>query len=192
MIRDRYKKLPREFYARDTHAVAKELLGKVVVRQWRGKTIAVRINEVESYVGEDDQASHASRGRTPRTAIMYGPPGLAYVYLIYGMYYCLNVVTEKEGYPAAVLIRGAVMESGMRNQELGLEKPLNGPGKLCRALHITSAQNRLDLARSDTLYIADDGFAVSPRAITATPRVGVDYAGEHALLPWRYVIQNEP
>lgn len=172
------KKLSRVFYARDTHVVAKGLLGKLLVRQWRGKKIIVRINEVESYVGEDDLASHASRGRTPRTAVMYGEPGQAYVYLIYGMYHCLNIVTEKEGFPAAVLIRGA--------------GGFNGPGKLTRALHITRAQNRLDIATSDALYVADDGFAVSPADIIATPRIGVDYAGEHALLPWRYLIQGEP
>src|SRR6187431_2970286 len=95
------KKLSQKFYARDTHVVAKELLGKLLVRQWRGKTLVVRINEVESYVGEDDKASHASRGRTPRTAVMYGRSGHAYVYLIYGMYNCLNVVTDRQNFPAA-------------------------------------------------------------------------------------------
>ena len=173
----KYNKLPRLFYARDTHVVAKALLGKLLVRQWRGTQFVARINEVESYVGEDDRASHASRGRTPRTAVMFGEPGHAYVYLIYGMYHCLNVVTERDGFPAAVLIRGA--------------GSFVGPGRLCRGLHITRAQNRLDLTRSDQLYLADDGFVVLPKDITATPRIGVDYAGEHALLPWRYVIQSE-
>ncbi len=168
------KKLPREFYERDTHVVAKELLGKLLVRTWHGKKLIVRITEVESYVGEDDKASHASRGRTPRTTVMYGEPGRAYVYLIYGMYYCLNVVTEKKGFPAAVLIRAA--------------GEFSGPGKLCRGLHIGKAQNRLDVTRNPLLYIADDGFRPRPRDIIATPRIGVDYAGEHALLPWRYYI----
>lgn len=156
--------------------VAQELLGKLLVRQWRGKKIVAHINEVECYVGEDDLASHASRGRTPRTEVMFGEAGYAYVYLIYGMYNCLNVVTERTGYPAAVLIRSA--------------DALNGPGKLTRALHITRTQNRLDLTRSDKLYIVDDGFTVSPTAIKALPRIGVDYAGDHALLPWRYYFPN--
>ena len=171
------KKLPREFYARDTHVVAKELLGKLLIRSWRGKQLVVRINEVESYVGEDDLASHARRGRTPRTEIMYGEAGHAYIFLIYGMYHCLNIVTEQPGFPAAVLIRGA--------------EAWNGPGKLTRALHITRAQNQLDLTVSNALYVADDGFHVSPASIIATPRIGVDYAGEHALNPWRYLISLE-
>jgi DNA-3-methyladenine glycosylase len=174
----KYKKLPRKFYEQDTQMVARALLGKLLVRSWRGQTIAVRINEVESYVGEDDRASHASRGRTPRTDVMYGPAGYAYVFLIYGIYHCLNVVTERTGFPAAVLIRGA--------------DSLNGPGKLTRALHITGAQNRLDVTRSDKLYIADDGFKVPKPAIVSSPRIGVDYAGDHALLPWRYLTRSEP
>jgi len=166
------KKLARKFYERDTQVVARELLGKLLVRRWRGKKCALRIWEVESYVGEDDKASHASRGFTPRTAVMYGQAGHAYVYLIYGMYHCLNVVTEKRGFPAAVLIRAA--------------GELNGPGKVTRFLHITRAQNRVDLTRSPSLYIADDGRRVAPQQIIAAPRIGIDYAGEHALLPWRY------
>ncbi len=170
-----YNTLSREFYARDTHVVAKELLGKIIVRSWRGKKYSARINEVESYVGEDDLASHARRGRTPRTALMYGEAGHAYVFLIYGMYHCLNIVTEQEGFPAAVLIRGA--------------DAFNGPGKLCRGLNITMAQNGLDLTTSPKLFIADDGFSVPAADITATPRIGVDYAGAHALLPWRYLLE---
>lgn len=172
-----YKKLSREFYERDTHQVAKELLGKLLVRQWRGKKLMTRITEVESYVGEDDQASHASRGRTPRTEVMFGEAGHAYVYLIYGIYHCLNVVTEHTGFPAAVLIRAA--------------EGFTGPGKLCRGLHITRAQNRLDITHSERLYIADDNFRVAEKDISATPRIGVDYAGDHAQLPWRYLIQSE-
>lgn len=170
-----HQKLAREFYARNTHTVAKDLLGKSLVRRWRGKKLVARINEVESYVGEDDLASHARHGRTERATVMWGEAGHAYVFLIYGMHYCLNVVTERSGYPAAVLIRGA--------------GTLNGPGKLTRYLHITRAQNQLDLAESDKLFIVDDGFKVAPRDIITTPRIGVDYAGEHALLPWRYLLK---
>jgi DNA-3-methyladenine glycosylase len=171
---DTLKPLPRSFFARDTHVVARTLLGKLLVRQWRGKIVTARISEVESYVGEDDAASHARAGKTARTALMYGAAGHAYVYLIYGMYHCLNVVTDKKDFPAAVLIRGA--------------GDYTGPGKLCRALHITRALNGEDLVTSQRLWIADDGWRPQRTAINATPRIGVDYAGEHALLPWRYIL----
>lgn len=176
------KKLSRGFYERDTHVVAKALLGKLLVRRWHRKKFVARISEVESYVGEDDQASHASRGHTPRTGTMYGEAGYAYVFLIYGMHHCLNVVTERVGFPAAVLIRGAVLIS-----PAGEAGDLSGPGKLTRFLHLTLAQNGLDLVKNDRLYVADDGFTVAAHEITVTPRIGVDFAGEHAFLPWRFV-----
>lgn len=187
-----YKTLQRPFFARDTHVVARELLGKLLIRSWRGTIYLVRINEVESYVGEDDKACHASRGLTPRTAVLFGEAGHAYVFLIYGMYHCLNVVTERKGFPAAVLIRGGVMESIVPESKLRLVQNkldnLNGPGKLTRALRITRVQNYEDLTSSNKLFIADDGYVVSPRSISTTPRINVDYAGEDALLPWRYVV----
>ncbi|MBI4022207.1 MAG: DNA-3-methyladenine glycosylase [Candidatus Andersenbacteria bacterium] len=199
-------RLPREFFARDTHAAAKDLLGKLLVRQWRGKLLAARIGEVESYVGENDRACHAARGLTPRTKVMFGEAGHAYVYLIYGMYHCLNIVTEREGFPAAVLVRGGVAcpptqvrgrseEGGSRSYLTPTPSPtlgegnLDGPGKLTRALHITRAQNGEDLVTSSRLFVADDGVRISPAGILTTPRIGVDYAGEDAKLPWRYFIR---
>jgi DNA-3-methyladenine glycosylase len=183
------QRLPRAFYTRNTHVVAKDLLGKILVRRWRGRTIRARITEVESYVGEDDRASHARFGKTMRTTVMYGKAGHAYVFLVYGMYNCLNIVTEDVNFPAAVLIRGAVeMESGIGNKESGL---FNGPGKLTRALHITRALNGEDLVRSKKLYVVDDGHRVPKKNVLTSPRIGVDYAGEHALLPWRYFISAE-
>jgi len=174
-------KLPCDFYARDTHVVARELLGKLLVRKWRGKELVGRICEVESYVGEGDKACHASKGLTPRTRIMFGAAGHAYVYMIYGMYHCLNVVTESKGFPAAVLIRGV-------QPVVNIAGALDGPGKLCREMKVTKALNGEDLAQSQRLRIVDDGYAIRPEDIRAMEQVGVDYAGEDAKLPWRYVI----
>jgi len=194
-------KLPRVFYTRNTHIVARALLGKLLVRTWHGKTFAVRITEVESYVGEDDAACHASRGKTKRNAVMFGEAGHAYVYFIYGMYHCLNVVTEEKDFPAAVLIRGGVLtapsvplESGTPPLGKGRKtaQKLDGPGKLCRALHITRVQNGEDLVTSEKLLIADDGYRVRKKDIVTTPRIGVAYAGEDALLPWRYFLDVSP
>lgn len=199
--------LSRTFFARDTHSVARGLLGKILVRHWRGKVFAVRINDVESYVGEEDTACHASRGKTKRNEVMFGEAGHAYVYLIYGMYHCLNIVTEREGFPAAVLIRGAAattfpppqvrgrLGGGASRSDLTLPSPilgegkLNGPGKLCRALNITRVQNGEDLVTSENLFIVDEGFRVRQEDIITTPRINVDYAGKDALLPWRYLIR---
>lgn len=168
------KRLGRTFFARDTHVVAKALLGKILVRRVAGENFSGRITEVESYVGMDDAACHAARGRTKRTEIMFGEAGHAYVYLIYGIYHCLNIVTEEKDFPAAVLIRSL--------------DAVNGPGRLTRALKITRTMNGADLTTSQYLYLVDDGWRVAPTAIRMTPRIGVAYAGNDALLPWRYVL----
>lgn len=197
------KKLPRLFYERDTHIVAKELLGKVLVRKWRGKLLAGRIWEVECYVGENDKACHARKGKTKRNEVMFGRAGHAYVYLIYGMYNCLNMVTEEKDWPAAVLIRGLVplagstedvlLEStkGVRNFSSRVpDTLLDGPGKLTRALHILRAQNKEDLTTSDKLFVIDDGW-VKPGQIQKAERIGVDYAEEDAKLKWRYFLSAD-
>src|SRR5690349_8670114 len=141
--------LPRAFYARETTTVARELLGKLLVRrQGAGSAQTARIVEVEAYLGERDAASHARRGPTPRAAIMFGPPGFLYVYLIYGMHHCMNVVTETDGVAGAVLIRAAAPVTGFDAGAGGRRsgdaapvtsgrRPLTGPGKLCAALAIT-------------------------------------------------------
>lgn len=186
--------LPRSFYTRDTQLVAKELLGKVLVRTWRGQIVMCRIVEVESYAG-DDLASHASRGRTPRTEIMFGEAGRAYVYLIYGMYWCLNIVTEQSDFPAAILIRAAQPLQGIkvmqqarhRTEEIDL---LSGPGKLCQALHVNGSLTNEDVTQSTRLYIVDDGYSVPRKHIASSPRIGVAYAGADALRPWRYYLRN--
>ena len=133
----RGKRLSRAFFARDTLDVARELLGKFLVHRTSERWRVGRIVETEAYVGPNDRASHASRGKTNRTALMFGPPGYAYVYLIYGMYHCFNVVTEREGYPAAVLIRAlepilTKSDARVMHEKNRLEKLASGPGKLCR------------------------------------------------------------
>lgn len=172
--------LPRTFYARDTHEVAKDLLGKLLVRRKNNKFFIGRICEVESYVGEDDKASHASKGKTKRTEVMFGKAGHAYIYLIYGMYHCFNIVTEVENFPAAVLIRAC---EGVEN----IFSKTDGPGKLCREFSIDRSFNNHDLTTLKELFIADDGIRVPKKDIIATPRIGVSYAGDAALLPWRYL-----
>jgi DNA-3-methyladenine glycosylase len=174
-------RLSTSFFARDTHRVARQLLGKLLVRELSGQKLIGRLTEVESYVGVDDLACHASKGRTPRTEVMFGPPGHAYVYLIYGLHHCFNIVTDQTGFPAAVLIRGLEPVAGFT----GLA---NGPGKLTKALNITRELNRENLATSPLLYLADDGFTVNPQDIQTSPRIGVDYAGPCALYPWRYFL----
>lgn len=177
--------LPQEFYDRPTKMVAQELLGKVLVHVSGRKKMSVMIREVEAYIGEDDPACHAARGITPRTKIMYGAPGHAYVYFIYGMYFCLNVVTEKSGYPAAVLIRGGQPIDGLeyiqKNRKGRLD--LDGPGKLCQGLGINLNQNGLDVTKG-SLAIEDRGLRLSKNHIRKTPRIGIRVGQERL---WRYV-----
>jgi DNA-3-methyladenine glycosylase len=181
--------LPRSFYARPTVKVARDLLGKWLVRRWPDAPPQIaRIVEVEAYLGERDAASHARRGPTPRAAIMFGPPGFLYVYLIYGMYNCMNFVTEADGRAGAVLIRAA--EPLMPPAHPGARHPLSGPGKLCRGLGITLAHKGLDLTAGGDLYVADGG---GPRPRRATsPRIGVDYAGDWAARELRFYIPGDP
>jgi DNA-3-methyladenine glycosylase len=175
------EKLPRAFYARDTRVVARALLGKVLVHRDAGVLRAARIVETEAYHGPRDLASHARFGRTPRAGIMFGPPGFAYVYLIYGLSHCVNVVTGPEGFPAAVLVRAAEPITACLHAT-------RGPGNLCRALGIRrELDNGRDLT-GDELFVLDDGGAgVRPR-ILAGPRVNVDHAGPWAARRWRYAV----
>jgi len=177
------RKLPRPFYDRDTIAVARELLGKHLVHVERGRERVGRIVEVEAYLGPHDRAAHSSRGLTDRTKVMFGPPGHAYVYLIYGMYYCMNVVTEREGHASAVLLRAIEPVKNIVGRA-------QGPGLLCKAMHIDNRLNAHDLLSSD-FYIA-----APPRTerfeIVKRPRVGVDYAGPWAKRPLRFYIKGNP
>ncbi|HEX4406170.1 MAG TPA: DNA-3-methyladenine glycosylase [Polyangia bacterium] len=162
--------LPRAFYARPTELVARALLGKVLVRRLGRRTLRARIVEVEAYLGERDAASHARRGPTPRSMIMFGPPGFLYVYLVYGMHHCMNFVTESDGVAGAVLIRAAAPLDATE-----APRPYSGPGKLCAGLGVTLADKGLDLTVGAGLFVADDG-SPAPR-VSKSARIGVDYAG---------------
>jgi DNA-3-methyladenine glycosylase len=175
--------LPREFYDRDTILVAQELLGKHLVHIQNGVERIGRIVETEAYLGPHDLAAHSARGLTPRTKVMFGPPGHAYVYLIYGMYYCMNVVTEREGHASAVLLRAI---EPIRN----IEGRTQGPGLLCRAMGIHRTLNAHDL-------LSDDFFIATPDreeriTIVKRPRIGVDYAGHWAKRLLRFYIKGNP
>jgi len=188
--------LPPDFYARDTLIVARELLGQRLVRVISGVRLSGYIVEVEAYKGADDLASHAARGKTLRNAAMFGPPGHAYVYFTYGMHYCLNVVTEPEGIPAAVLIRAIAPIEGidvMRQNRFGQpdENLTNGPAKLCQALRIDRALNGVPLTMASGLFIEKDQVPM-PDQIAVSPRVGV-HGDERALtLPWRFFLRDNP
>jgi len=168
--------LPRIYFARPTIQVARSLVGKYLIRCIDGREIAGKIIEVEAYVGAEDKACHASKGRTQRTDVMFGPGGIAYVYLIYGMYHCLNVVTEREEFPSAILIRAIEIDGEL----------VDGPGRICRALQIDRRLNRVDLTTGESLWFEDRGVLVKKTDVETHPRIGVDYAGEWAQKPWRF------
>jgi DNA-3-methyladenine glycosylase len=187
--------LSREFYDRDPRRVSRELLGKVLVRRERRQVLAARIVEVEAYLGEDDPAAHSFAGRTLRNAVLFGPPGYAYIYFIYGNHYCLNVSCLPDGVAGGILFRALEPLVGMEQMALSrnvsissvrdLRKLTSGPGRLAEAFGITRERdNGKDLAspRSD-LFIADDGYRV--RRVLTTPRIGITKA---AGLPLRYLI----
>ena len=182
--------LPAAFYDRPTLQVAGDLLGKLLVYDGPQGRISGRIVETEAYIGEDDPACHAARGRTPRSEIMYGPPGIAYIYFIYGMYYCLNAVTEAADFPAAVLIRALEpLENEQRMQEhrkTGVRRHLtSGPGKLCQAFGLTTAHNGLNLCDSD-LFIADAPPCPAAQ-VAVSARIGIRHGRER---PWRFYVKD--
>ncbi|MEZ5963529.1 MAG: DNA-3-methyladenine glycosylase [Planctomycetota bacterium] len=177
--------LPRAFFARSALVVARELLGAILVHR-RGESLRCGVVvETEAYLGERDLASHASKGRTARTDVMFGPPGHAYVYLIYGMHHCMNVVCEREGTASAVLLRGLAPLRGIPP-----DIRTDGPGRLARALGITLAHNRLDLCAGQLTLAA--GNRVAPRRVARGPRIGVDYAGAWAAKPYRFFVRGDP
>lgn len=176
------KKLSHQFYNRDTIIVAKDLLGKYLVHISNGIERIGKIVEVEAYLGPHDLASHSSKGLTPRTKTMFGPPGFAYVYLIYGMYNCINAVTEREGHASAVLIRAL---EPIKN----IDQRTQGPGLLCKAMRIDKKLNGHDLT-SENFYIAatqSEKFTVIKK-----PRIGVAYAKHWAKRHLRFYIKNNP
>lgn len=179
---EKVQKLPRSFYDRDTKLVARELLGKLLVHETGGIQHIGKIVETEAYLGEHDLAAHSSKGLTPRTKIMFGPPGHAYVYFIYGMHNCMNVVTEREGHASAVLLRAL---EPVKNIDRA-----SGPGLLCKAMKVDRRLNGHDLL-SDYFFIAAPEH---PEKITVVkrPRVGVDYAKHWAKRHLRFYIKGNP
>lgn len=193
--------LTRNFYDRDTLEVARDLLGREIVRVLEdGTELRCRITETEAYIGRLDKACHAyNYRRTARTETLFAPPGTAYIYLIYGIYHCLNFVTEGEGEPAAVLIRGAVPAAngdiiaknrfGCKMEDMSSYQRknfLNGPGKLCRGLDLTRSQNGTSLTTpSGGLYVCE-GRPPAPGQIQVGERIGIDYAQEAVHFPWRF------
>lgn len=192
----RVKKLPLSFFLReDVVEIAKELLGKVLVTNWNGEKTSGRIVETEAYAGERDKASHAFRGKTKRTGIMYGEGGVAYVYLCYGIHQMFNIVTNVQGTPHAILIRGVEPLEGIdvmleRTGKKVLDGTLTrGPGNVGKAFGFYTHQCGLSLTGNE-LYIEDDGYKVEEGKIALSPRIGVAYAGEHALWDYRFYIKG--
>lgn len=192
-------KLPASFYDRPrVVAIARELLGKVLVTEFGGRRTSGRIVEVEAYNGIVDRASHAWSGRrTKRTEVMFGSGGTAYVYLIYGIHHLFNVVTNRKEVPHAVLIRALDPLEGIpvmlkRTGKVGLDHTLTrGPGNVSKALGLRTTDTGTSLL-GDVIWIGDDGWRVKRGQIVATPRIGVDYAGEDAALPYRFFIRGNP
>jgi DNA-3-methyladenine glycosylase len=187
------KILNRKFYERDTLKVARELLGKKLVRQSNGFELSGMIAETEAYCGREDSACHAHRGKTPRNAVMFGKPGHAYVYFTYGMHYMLNLVTEEEENPCAVLIRAILPLTGIEEMEARRKRQgknlTNGPAKLCQALGIDKSLNGWDLTTGEELWVEDYRKIPNSKIIT-TPRIGIDYAKkQHRDALWRLVIR---
>ena len=206
-------RLPRDFYNGDTVRIARDLLGKYLVRVLDGEPLVCRITETEAYVGRCDRACHAfGYRRTARNAVMFGPPGHAYIYFVYGMHYCLNFVTEPEGEPSAVLIRAVEPVHGIdtiRKLRFGTgfsakmtayqrKNFMNGPGKVCKGLSLSTNQNATDLTENK-LFVCDSPVDIAlpcpplpeREEIIATPRIGVDYAEEAKDFPWRFWLEKE-
>ena len=188
------KPLPRSFYARDALDVARELLGCVLVRRVGRTVLRGRIVETEAYRGETDLACHAKAGRTPRTDVMYGPPGVAYVYFTYGMHHCLNAVTEPPGKPAAVLIRAAEPLAGLpwMVRARGTDQAhrlASGPARLCEAFGIDLRQNRADLRGPELWIEPGDGFPDG--AVSTSPRIGCERVPPPwNSVPWRFYVAS--
>lgn len=195
----RFQKLKRSFYNRpDVVQIARDLIGKVLVTQFDGLLTAGRIVESEAYAGETDMASHARKGRrTARTEVMYGPAGVTYVYLCYGIHQMFNVVTNEKDIPHAILIRALHPMVGIEHMLQRTGKPkldftlTRGPGNVAKALGLHTRHTGTSLL-GEEIFIAEDDFRLSAKDIQATARIGVDYAGEDAQLPYRFILKNNP
>ena len=185
--------LNRKFYERDTLQVARALLGKKLVRQINGHKLAGMIVETEAYCGEEDSACHAHRGKTPRNAVMFGKPGYAYVYFTYGMHYMLNLVTEAEGNPCAVLVRAILPLTGVKEIEARRKRKgtelTNGPAKICQALNINKSLNGWDLTLGSKLWV-ENYKSIPAQSVLTLPRIGINYAKEeHRKALWRFLVK---
>jgi DNA-3-methyladenine glycosylase len=193
-----YEPLPRSFFEQTTLRVARELLGCYLVRTGNGARLSGRIIETEAYIGEEDQACHAKAGRTPRTEVMYGPAGVAYVYFTYGIHWMLNVITEKVDFPAAVLIRAVEPLEGIdlmreRRGQNDLKHLCSGPAKLTQAFGIERRENGLDLCTPGSRLFLGLGQTIPCREICRGPRIGINYAQEPwRSKPWRFFIRHHP
>ena len=194
-----YEVLQKPFYDRpDVTLIAQQLLGKVLTTTFNGVITAGRIVETEAYNGAVDRASHAyGNRRTNRTEVMFGEPGTAYVYLCYGIHHLFNVVTNREGIPHAILIRAIEPTIGIEVMQKRTKKKIldntitRGPGNVSKALGISTSHTGLDLVTSD-IRILDDGFRYKKKDILVTTRIGVEYSGPDALLPYRYIVKDNP
>ncbi|MCX7856057.1 MAG: DNA-3-methyladenine glycosylase [Anaerolineae bacterium] len=189
--------LPRDFFARDTLQVARDLLGQVLVRLLGGERLSGRIVEVEAYIGEDDLASHARFGRTSRNEAMYGPPGHAYVYQIYGLHHCLNIVTGPEGFPAAVLIRALEPLEGLERmrERRGVADPAlltSGRARLCQAMEIDRRLDKADMCAPDAVLFVEADMPIPDEQVATSPRVGVQGDLRARTVPWRFYIRDHP
>lgn len=189
--------MPRRFFARNTLDVARDLLGKRLVRIDRGRRLTGLIVETEAYRSEEDQGCHCRAGKTPRTEVMYGPPGYTYVYFVYGMHWLLNFVTEQEGFPGAVLIRALVPEEGRevfaaRRSGQPPRRWMDGPAKLCQALGIDGQDNGQDLCSSQADLFVEDAFNPASDSIERSARIGLNSVPEPwKSVPWRFMIDPE-
>lgn len=182
--------LPREFYERETLLVARDLLGKILVRKTEHGVTRGIIVETEAYLGEKDDAAHSYKGRSERVRIQYGPAGHAYIYMIYGMYHCLNITTGMHGVPEVVLIRALEPVSGIelmcaRRRTDKRYNLCSGPGKLCKAFDIDASLYGADLCADGGLYLE---FGEIPAKILTSPRIGIEYAAMCRDMPWRFTI----
>lgn len=190
-------RLHRSFFAQPTLEVARQLLGMRLVRLEGNQRLAGYITEVEAYRGEEDLGCHAKAGRTPRTQIMYGPPGHAYVYFTYGMHWMLNFVTEAEGFPAAVLLRGLFPKEGLdliASRRYGQPSYLwtDGPAKICRALNIDKRLNGVDLCAVEAVLFIETALTIPDSSVTIGPRVGLYTVPEPwKSIPWRFKVASD-
>jgi DNA-3-methyladenine glycosylase len=201
---NKYQRLNKKFYSQNTFKLATALLGKYLVRKIGNQILIGKIVETEAYYGPNDKASHASRGKTERTKLMFDHPGLAYIYQIYGMYFCLNIVTEAKDFPAAILIRALEPIEGIKQMQKNRKlkasafilRPsalTNGPSKLCQALKIDKKLNGENLITSKVLYLtANPKEKIQPTQMQSAKRIGIDYAKSYKHKPWRYYLKSNP